>query len=134
MSENDFKTHFYELILTVTIRDDYTIHGTSVLPRHFIRAFSMLMDANWYKLCICVFCAFKCPKNSMHGLKMSFSVIFRSFPPKKNFSNIFIARKDSSFELQRESLELFLNYLAHFRRYHHLRGFWQSTTSSYRDC
>ena len=24
--------------------------------------------------------------------------------------------------------------LAHFRRYQHFRGFWQSTASSYRDC
>ena len=38
------------------------------------------------------------------------------------------------FKFQGESLELFLSYHAHFRRYEHFRGFWQSIGSSFRSC
>ena len=46
----------------------------------------------------------------------------------------FYSTKRFVFEFKGEPLKLFLSYLAHFRRYHHFRGFWQSTASSYRDC
>ena len=36
------------------------------------------------------------------------------------------------FEFQGESLEHFLSYRVHFRRYQHLRGFRQSIASSFR--
>ena len=55
-------------------------------------------------------------KNSIRDLKMSFSVIFR-------FISVEISTKRFVFEFQAESLELFLSYLAHFRRYQHFRGF-----------
>ena len=59
---------------------------------------------------------------------MSFPVVFGSFLveflPKIKFSEHFHSTKRFIFEFQGESLELFLSSLAHFRRYHHLRGYW----------
>ena len=76
-------------------------------------------------------------KKSIRGLKISFPVIFRfisgEISAEKKFEH-FYRIKRFVFEFQGESLKLFLSNLAHFRRYHHFRGFWQSTTSSYRDC
>ena len=54
--------------------------------------------------------------------------------PADFFLENFYSTKRFVFEFQGESLELLLSYLAHFRRYHHFRGFWQSPDSSYRDC
>jgi hypothetical protein len=50
------------------------------------------------------------------------------------FFENFYCTKRFVFEFQGESLGLFLSYRAHFRRYQHFRGFWQSTASSFRDC
>ena len=46
----------------------------------------------------------------------------------------FYSTKRFVLEFQGEYLGLFLSYLAHFRRYHHFKGFWLSTASWYRDC
>ena len=60
---------------------------------------------------------FWCSKNSICGLKMSFSVIFRfnsvEISDEKNFFKHFYSIKRFVFEFQGESLELFLSYLAH---------------------
>ena len=82
---------------------------------------------------------FLVPKKSIRGLKNvingHFSVHFRwNFRRKKIFLEHLDKTEKFVFEFQGESLELFLSYLDHFRRYHHFRGFWQSTASSYRDC
>ena len=87
---------------------------------------------------------FLCPKNSIRGLKMSFPVIFRFVSAEifysgetsgeKIFLEHFYRTIRFVFEFQGRSLELFLSYSAHFRRYQHFRGFWQSTASSYRNC
>ena len=77
--------------------------------------------------------AFLVLKNSIRGLKMSFPVIFRFISGEISAEKIFYTNR-FVFEFQGESLELFLSYLAHFRRYHHFRGFLESTASSYRDC
>ena len=53
---------------------------------------------------------------------------------KKFVWQIFIARKGFVIEFQGESLEQFLSYRAHFQRYQHFRGFWQSTATSSRSC
>ena len=70
---------------------------------------------------------FKWPKNSIRGLK---NVISGQFPVKlslKKNSENFYCTKRFVFEFHGKSLELFLSYRAYFRRYQHLRGFWQST-------
>ena len=76
---------------------------------------------------------FKCPEIRTVVLKMSFPVILR-FISGENFFEHFYSTKWFVFEFQEKSLELFLSYPAHFRRYHYFRGFWQSAASSYRDC
>ena len=55
------------------------------------------------------------------------------FPSKIFFLKNFYCTKRIVFEFQGESLGLFLSYRAHFRRYQHFSGFWQSTASSFRD-
>ena len=64
--------------------------------------------------------------------KWSKNVITGSFPVKFPSSKILL---DNFYCPKRFIFEfLFLSYRAHYRRYQHFRGFWQSTTSSYRDC
>ena len=76
---------------------------------------------------------FLVPKN--HSLKVSFPVIFRFISGEISAEKFFFLEHFySTLEIQGESLELFLSYRAHVRRYQHFRGFWQSTASSYRDC
>ena len=70
--------------------------------------------------------------------KCHFRSISGSFPMKLPSKNFFLEKfyctKRFVFEFQGESLGLFLSHRAHFRRYQHFRGFWQSTASSFRDC
>jgi len=70
-------------------------------------------------------------KNSIRGLK---NVISGEISAEKNFLENFYSTKRYVFEFQGESLDQFLSYRAHFRRYEHFRGFWQSTASSFRSC
>jgi len=117
---------------------DLNSHGTatgrggSVLPKHFIMAFSML------RLKLTVSYVFLMPKNSIHGLKMSFPVNFRfisgEISAEKFFLETFYGIERFVFEFQRESLQLFLSYRDPFRRYQHFRRIWQSTASLSRDC
>jgi len=73
-------------------------------------------------------------KNSIRGLKMSVPVNFRfisgEISAEKFFLEKFYSTKRYVFEFQGESLDQFLSFRAHFRRYEHFRGFWQSTASS----
>ena len=80
---------------------------------------------------------FLMPKNSIRGLEMSFPVNFRLISGElfvENFLLNFDSAKRFVFEFQQESLSLFFSYRAHFHRYEHFRGFWQSTASSSRSC
>ena len=116
---------------------DVNSHGTRRMNPHgtrwqcttktFIMAFSILLGENWHELCISS--AQKFDLWSENVISGQFSVHFLW-----NFRQNFIAPKDSSLNFRGRSLELFVSYRAHFRRYQHLRRFWQSTASSYRDC
>ena len=115
-----------------------TVRGGSILSIHFIMAFSMLIA---YKLWVkidkgCVFLVLK--KFDSWSRRGYFSSLFGSFPvkfpPQNTCFEHFYSTKRFVFEFQGESFEQFLSFLTHFRRFHHLRGFWQSTASSYRDC
>ena len=108
--------------LTATVRAD------SVLPRHFVMAFSMLTGKNWHELCI------SGAQKSIRGLKMSFPVIFVSFPvkfpPKKCAFEHFIAPKDSSLNFRGRLLSYFWAILLISTVITILEDF----GSSYRDC
>ena len=57
----------------------------------------------------------------------SISVQSGEISAEKNFFlRYFYNTKRFVFEFQGESIEPFLSYRAHFRRYQHYRGFWQS--------
>ena len=66
--------------------------------------------------------------------KCPFRSIFGSVPVEISAERNNYSIKRFVFEFQEESLEQFLSYRAHFRRYEHFKEFWQSTASSYRDC
>jgi hypothetical protein len=110
--------------LTVTVRDDYTPTVGDCSENTFILACLYVKSDLNYVILV--------PEKSIHGLKNvisgKFPVHFRWNFHRKKFLEKF------ALEFQGESLELFLSYRAHFRRYQHFRRFWQSTTSSHRDC
>ena len=53
---------------------------------------------------------------------------------QKNFSENFYYTKSFVLKFQGESLELFLSYHVHFRRYRHFRHFWHARAKNQRNC
>ena len=112
--------------LTVMVRDGYTPHGTR---------WQCTAKIFFMTLCYITYVLIVPKKFDLWSEKCRFRSFFGSFPVHfKNFLEHFYRTKRFVFEFQGESLESFLSQRAQFRRYQHLRGFWQSTVSSYRDC
>ena len=84
----------------------------------------------------CLMNSTKCQNHGSKGKDHAlFTVTLRDYytPPRYEVAVFehFYSTKRFVFEFQGESPELFLSYLAHFSRYHHFWGFWQSTVSVY---